>query len=131
MSSRRSTVPRKSADELSLSSVVPVDGAPVRRLEPPESLTESERVLFQQVVNACAAKHFVETDGPLLVSYVQATLMAHAMARDPDAVAAWVQAVRTQMALATKLRLSPQARTDPKTTGRQPPPRIGLAPWER
>jgi hypothetical protein len=123
-------VPRKSAAELSLSSVVPVDGAPVVRLEPPASLTESERVLFRQVVSACAPRHFVETDGPLLVSYVQATLMAHATARDPGAVEAWAKAVRMQMALATKLRLSPQARTDPKTTGRQPPPRIGRAPWE-
>jgi len=45
-------------------------------------------------------------------------------------LALWEKATRMQATLATRLRLSPQARTDPKTIGRQMPQRIGPPPWE-
>jgi hypothetical protein len=67
---------------------------------------------------------------PLLVSFVQATLLARRTVRDPD-VTNWEKAARVQMALATKLRLSPQSRLDPKTVARRQPERTGPAPWER
>jgi hypothetical protein len=50
------------------------------------------------------------------VSYVQATLMARQTVRDPEQVATWDKAVRLQAMLATRLRLTPQSRSDPKTT---------------
>jgi hypothetical protein len=71
----------------------------------------------------------------LLVSYVQATLLSRQaikdVAKDAAAMALWEKAVRVQAMLATRLRLSPQARTDPKTIGRQMPQRTGPPPWER
>jgi hypothetical protein len=42
----------------------------------------------------------------------------------------WEKAVRMQAVLATKLRLAPQARVDPKTVGRQTPQRLEPPPWE-
>jgi hypothetical protein len=45
-------------------------------------------------------------------------------------LALWEKATRMQATLATRLRLSPQARTDPKTIGRQMPQRIDPPPWE-
>jgi hypothetical protein len=60
----------------------------------------------------------------LLAAYCQATLLAQGaikkVARDPRAVATWEKAVRCQTSLARALRLSPQARTDPRTLGRKP-----------
>jgi hypothetical protein len=82
----------------------------------------------------CSAKHFVPSDLPLLISFVQATLLSRkAIAKaagDKDALATWEKATRMQATLATRLRLAPQSRTDPKTLARQPTPRLTLAPWE-
>ena len=97
------------------------------RLNPPSYLSAGERALFDELVAACDTAHFRESDLPLLASYVQATLIARDAARDPDKIMLWEKAVRMQATLATRLRLSPQSRVDPKTTGRQqphPPP-----PW--
>jgi hypothetical protein len=57
--------------------------------------------------------------------------MVRRVVRDPAKVAVWEKAVRVQAMLATRLRLSPQARTDPKTIGRHMPQRTGPPPWER
>ena len=62
---------------------------------------------------------------------MQATLLARrAIAkagRDRDALAVLEKATRMQATLATRLRLAPQARTDPKTLARQEvPPRNPL-----
>jgi hypothetical protein len=45
---------------------------------------------------------------------------------------AYIEATRLQMSLATKLRLTPQSRTDPKTIGRHASPmeRDWRLPWE-
>jgi hypothetical protein len=60
---------------------------------------------------------------PLLISYVQSTLLSrHAikqLPRDPKMLRTFETAARIQATLATRLRLAPQARTDPKTIARQ------------
>ena len=66
------------------------------------------------------------------MSYVQACLMARSAAKTPTKVAIFERVVRLQAMLATKLRLSPQTRLDPKTLARQydnfnP---NGPTPWE-
>ena len=76
-----------------------------------------------------ATGHFVPTDAALLASLAQATVMARKAARDPGKLSVWERAVRVQAMLSTKLRLTPQARTDPKTVGRQQQ-RGYPAPWE-
>jgi hypothetical protein len=71
----------------------------------------------------------VPSDLPLIVSYCQATVMARRVVRDPRYAATWERFVRVQGMLATRLRLAPQARSDPKTILRQIPNR-GPVPWE-
>jgi hypothetical protein len=104
---------RKSVNLVAL----PVDGTPPR-LMPPAGLSKVERSQFTALVNACDPRHFVEGDLPLLVSFVQATLMARMLAKDASKVSQWDKAVRAQMARARALRLTPQSRTDPKTLAR-------------
>src|SRR5215475_14354867 len=100
---------RKSADELA---VINVNGDPPR-LDPPVTLTDPERALFVEIVEACSPKHFVPSDLPILVSFIQSTLLSRQAikeaAKDGKAVAIWEKATRMQATLATRLRLSPQA----------------------
>jgi len=100
------------------------------RLTAPSSLNTDERALFGELVDACDASHFRESDLPLLISYIQATLISRGAAHDPDRIALWEKATRMQATLATRLRLSPQSRIDPKTLGRQQP-HPGPRPWDR
>jgi hypothetical protein len=116
---------RKSAELVAIG----IDGRPPK-LTPPADLQEAERAMFVELIDACDARHFRPSDLPLLTSYIQATLLARGTVRDPDRVADWERAVRVQAALATRLRLSPQSRTDPKTIGRQQQRPQGLLPWE-
>lgn len=99
------------------------------RLTPPSLLNNEERALFVELVGACDALHFRKSDLPLLVSFIQSTLISRAAAHDPDKAILWEKAVRMQATLATRLRLSPQSRTDPKTIGRNQP-YLGRKPWE-
>jgi hypothetical protein len=115
---------RKSADL----AVLNVDGSPPK-LEPPPNLSDDERTLFTELIDATDTRHFRPTDLPLLVSYIQASLLARSTAHSPSKVATWEKAVRVQAALASRLRLSPQSRTDPKTIGRQQA-RPFKPPWE-
>jgi hypothetical protein len=100
------------------------------RLTPPKSLSTEEAELFNEIVNACSPRHFVQSDIWLVASYARATAMAQRAfaSDDKEALAAWERAVRTQMALAGRLRLSPNSRIDPKTVGRLKP--RGPHPWE-
>jgi hypothetical protein len=102
------------------------------RLTPPSTLKQAERVLFLELVNGCDPRHFVKSDIPLMVSFVQATILSRRTA-NPSMVGIWEKATRVQAMLATRLRLSPQARTDPKITGRQQARQQEdhLAPWHR
>jgi hypothetical protein len=104
-----------------------VDGKPAR-LSPPTSLTPKEREVFVDLVAAVDARHFRESDLPLLISYVQASVMAQAAARKGD-TKTWERVTRVQAMLATKLRVSPQTRLDPRTVARRPVP-IGRRPWQ-
>jgi hypothetical protein len=92
------------------------------RLNPPQYLTNLEQTLFVELVASCPAKQFVLSDIPLLASYVQATILARGAvkeaAQDPRSLAVWEKATRMQATLATRLRLSPQSRVDPKVIGR-------------
>lgn len=122
---------RKSAEQLATLSV---NGDPPR-LNPPADLADDERSLFVEIVKACGPRHFVQSDLPLLVTYVQATLLSRRavanVGKDAAALALWEKTTRMQATLATRLRLSPQSRTDPKTLGRQQAAqRVGPAPWE-
>jgi hypothetical protein len=105
-----------------------VEGKPPR-LSPPAYLNAKERKLSIDLVASCDPRHFVESDVPLLTSFVQATLLSRSAARKPKDIAIWEKAVRAQATLATPLRLAPQARTDPKTIACQQPYR-GPCPWE-
>ena len=109
-----------------------VDGSPPR-LEPPGYLTKPERSLFIELVAACSPRHFVLSDVPLIVSFVQSTLLSRNALKSADkdaaALTTWERATRLQATLATRLRLAPQARLDPKTVGRFQP-RSGRVPWE-
>ena len=110
---------RRSSASLAM---VPGDAS---RLSPPSSLSDVERTLFNEIVGACDAEHFRESDLPLL------TAISRATAHDLGKIALWEKATRMQATLATRLRLSPQSRTDPKTTGRRAAAQCtGPAPWE-
>jgi hypothetical protein len=116
--------------------VVPlsVNGLPPRIAAPP-GLRTDEQMLFNELVGACDPRHFVETDIPLLVSYIQSTLLSRRAAAnleaDPRLVTVWEKATRMQATLATRLRLAPQARTDPKTIARQQTAvQLGPPPWD-
>jgi hypothetical protein len=101
----------------SASLVVVATGAPPR-LAPPADLSDDEKALFLELVNACSPKHFVESDKPLLISFIQATILARASAGKAMLIGTWEKAVKVQALLATRLRLAPQARLDPQTVGR-------------
>ena len=53
-----------------------VDGSPPP-LQPPAYLNEEERALFAELIAAVDTRAFVPSDTPLLVSFVQATLVSH------------------------------------------------------
>jgi phage terminase small subunit len=108
---------RKSATSLS---VVAIETVP--RLRPPPDLTAAEDALFRQVIAQCAADHFTPSDAPLLVAYCQAVILGRSaftqLSEGGGGFQVWQQAARTLAMLATKLRLCPHSRSDPKTVGR-------------
>ena len=111
---------------------VRVDGQPPP-LDPPACLSKDERALFEEIVSACSTRHFVASDAPLLVGYVQAIALARnaigKAATNTEALQTWEKATRMMATLATRLRLAPQARIDPKTLGRMQAPKT-RPPWE-
>jgi hypothetical protein len=114
---------RRSSESL----VVNVQGEP-QRVAPPVYLTAKERKFFVDLVASCDAKHFVQSDTALLVAYTQAALLSRMTVHRPKDIATWEKATRMLATLATRLRLAPQARSDPKTIARQRPS-IGPPPW--
>jgi len=118
--------------------VVPLNAAGKPRVQPPSWLSVAEKALFLEIVGASDPRHFVKTDLPLLITYIQAVLLVKKLApktKSPDAaaVASWERAVRTMAMLSTRLRLAPQARLDPKTVGRFTGEQVSdeRKPWER
>lgn len=112
---------RKSGAALSV--VTPISALP--RLKPPADLSEGEATLFRQIVAQASADHFTNTDVPLIVAYVQAILLSRwafkQMGEEAVAFSTWQQSARTMATLATKLRLCPHSRSDPKTITRRSP----------
>jgi hypothetical protein len=96
----------------------------VPRLRPPPDLTKPEQALFTELVASNPPTHFVQSDLPLLISYVQASLMARQAFRDmaqdmPGAMSSWTQATKMQATLSTRLRLTPHSRLDAKRAARE------------
>ena len=113
-------MPRKSAAALS---VIPITSAH-KRIQPPSDLSPPEANLFRTMISQVAPDHFTESDGPLIVSYVQATLLSRRASKElaagnTKALAIWDRATKIQATLATRLRLAPQSRSCPKTLSRK------------
>src|SRR5262245_37391023 len=108
-------------------SVVPPDATTPRLLLTPfEPLKSAERKIFDLIVRENA--HLRQTDVPLVMGYARAStgLLQVETAGDFDKLA------RVMMSLATKLRISPQSRLDPKTLARRIADQDnGPKPWER
>jgi phage terminase small subunit len=115
-------------------SVVPIDVAR-RPIEPPADLKPKEAEIFRQVVASCDANHFRKSDIPIVTAFATATHLsrfyADRIGESEGAFTQWEKASRLQISLATKLRLTPQARAHPATVARMPDPHTpGEAPWE-
>lgn len=113
-------MPRKSSAALS---VIPITSAH-KRISPPTDLSPPEANLFRAIINQVAPNHFTESDAPLLISYVQSTLLSRRAAKalasgDASALPVWDRTTRMQATLATRLRLAPQSRSDPKSVARK------------
>jgi len=110
---------RRSANELG---VIPL--APMRqRIQAPRNVSATERRMFNELVASVHAEHFVQSDWPLLTAYVQCTLLVRKCSKASTTGTKTAEvlghAVRAQIMLATKLRLSPQGRISQRTAGRQ------------
>jgi phage terminase small subunit len=109
---------RKSAAELSVIPLLP--GA--NRLQPPPHLGSDEAKIFREIVISNDPRHFAPSDVYLLAAYCEAVVISQRAAaelrEDQGAAAVWERSVRVLATLATRLRLAPQARNDPKTVGR-------------
>src|SRR5918993_275946 len=122
-------MPRRSKADLTVIPINPT-GKPAR-LRPPPHLGERARKLFTEIVSATDSRHFVPSDEPLLARYCEAIAQSEraeeALRSEGDVVngrpSPWIavqtSSVRTIATLATRLRLSPHSRTDPKTAGRR------------
>ncbi len=81
--------------------------------------------MFVEIVGACSPKHFVASDLPILISFIQATLLSRQSSQkaadDAKALAIWEKATHMQATLATRLRLAPQSRFDARANARQQP----------
>ena len=124
---------RKSIASLS---VVSIDVAR-KPLEPPASLQRQAKVIFHEICASVDPKHFRQCDVPLVVSLAVATHMARFYAAligeedHPTAFRAWTDAVKLQISLSTKLRLTPSSRYDGRAADREPEP-VGSSnspPW--
>jgi phage terminase small subunit len=105
--------------------------AEAARLVAPAGLDRQTAKVFAQIVASCPRGHFVASDTVLLVEYCRAARLAERADRElrrsgpvvGGKPSPWVtvqeKAVRALVALSLRLRLSPSARTDPKTTGKR------------
>jgi hypothetical protein len=122
---------RKSSASVILPSL---DGSPAK-LEPPPTLSGSERVIFEEIVAAVDSRHFRKSDQALLASYVRAIGFEADAARrfaenptDTKLSMLWERSTKALMNLSMKLRLCPLARQHAMTAGRLPPV-FGPKPW--
>ena len=121
-----------------------------RRLEPRTGCSVAIATAFREIVDSISADHFVESDGPLVERYAAGIVLAR-LAEKNLALHGYVigsnrsgqpqqnpwcsvlaQADKVIATLATRLRLAPQSRMDPKTVGRAARKRITVAPpWAK
>lgn len=101
------------------------------RLATPAGLTRKERAEFERLINATDPRHFRQGDTPLMIAFVQASILSRRLARDVTKNQEWERATRVLASLATKLRLSPQSRFDRKTIGSMERPPDETVPWNR
>ena len=118
----------------SKASLSAIHGNRKTRLRAPAWLGEAEARVWNDLVSACGPGHFAESDAPALEHYCQCACLAQ-QASDALATQAavidgrlnpWItvqeKMVKSMIALAMRLRLSPQARLRRETTGRRGPP---------
>jgi hypothetical protein len=111
-------MPRKSAAELAVGTRIE---SRTNRLRPPSALSEPERTIFNETVNACDPLHFARSDLPLLCRWAEQNYLAEQAAyhlrkgalvdgRPSPWITIQEKVNRAIVALALRLRLSPQAR---------------------
>jgi hypothetical protein len=104
---------RKSFADISMG---PRPTRPRPRLSSPQPLTKSQQLVFDLVV--AKNRHLLPTDAPMVARFAIATDMVFRLAKTKD-IAGWERACRVQAMYSTKLRISPQATTDPQSIGRR------------
>src|SRR3954447_13200596 len=88
------------------------------RIIAPSSLNAAEKKMFNEVIGDNA--HLRSGDSILVAQFVQAVMKASKLARKTDetSVKSWERSSRVMIALATKLRITQQAKTHHITAGR-------------
>jgi phage terminase small subunit len=88
--------------------------------QPPAGLGKAEAALFREL--AAANAHLRPSDSTLLAAFAEAAILrqvaARAMHENVDALHAWEKAAKMLATLGTRLRLTPQSRTDSRAAGR-------------
>src|SRR5262245_45074453 len=100
-------------------------GYPDERLRPPASLGTREKRVFVDLISRTPAGQFRQSDMPLICRWCEATVLAERAAAELAAgspvtpagtISPWVsiheRATKSLVALALRLRLSPQGRAD-------------------
>jgi hypothetical protein len=115
---------RLSAADLS---IVPPDATDTRpTLTPLGPLKSVEKAVFDLAVRENV--HLRQTDVPLLMGFARASAALFKV----DTAADFEKLARVAMSFATRLRLTPQARTHPTTLGRRyADQHTGPKPWDR
>jgi|SRR5215471_1293246 hypothetical protein len=105
------------------------------RFTPPSFLTNAEQSLFSEIVNGTDARHFVEADTPLIVSFVKATVLARdAPDLSDEEFAAWEKllACRPCWRPSFVFRRKPGSTRKPRNGMSSPPVRtLGKFPRQR
>ena len=113
------------------SNVLPLNASQPRpKLTPIGPLTKGERRVFDHTARENA--HLKRADIPMLELY--ATAYCRAVANKRKGAQAWEREARVMMALGTKLRLTPQATTEPRTAARRRAEQASYydrKPWHR
>lgn len=97
-------------------------GPGAHRLRSPGGMDPEARAIFDEIVASCPESHFVASDRQLLACYATALAVSRRASsnlhKNPSALATWEKASRLLATLASKLRLCPSSRADPKVIGR-------------
>src|SRR5262245_61703483 len=124
MKGRRTTMPRRSvADQ----NVIPLGVSARHKLTPIGTLTRAERKVFDRTVRENG--HLKRADIPLLELFAIACCRtAAAKRKDPKS---WQRESRVVISYGTKLRITQQAKIEPRSAARAQPYSGDRKPWER